>query len=158
MFRKMRRSKQELKKSESIEILKRNTSGVLSVCDNEDYPYAVPLSYVYVDNKIYFHSALEGHKIDVIKKNNKVSFCVIDKDDVLPEKFTTLFKSVVVFGKASIADNDEKLNAIKLLSQKYSPDFEKESKEEIEKFIDKFLIVKIELEHISGKQCIEFLK
>lgn len=157
MFRKMRRTKQELEASENIEILKRNTSGVLSVCDNENYPYSVPLSYVYVNNKIYFHSAIEGHKIDVIKKNSKVSFCVIDKDDVLPEKFTTLYKSVVVFGNASIVGDKEKLEAINLLSQKYCPDFQNESKDEIEKFFDKFLIIKIDLKHISGKQCIEFL-
>ena len=60
--------------------------------------YALPLSYVYDENCIYFHSAKEGHKIDILQKNPKVSFCIIDQDVIQPLEYTTYFKSVIVFG------------------------------------------------------------
>ena len=102
MFRDMRRNSQKLTDEESVSILQKATSGVLAVIGDEDYPYAVPLSYVYCDFKIYIHCATQGHKLDAITKCPKVSFCVIDRDDILAEKLTTLYKSVTVFGKAEI--------------------------------------------------------
>jgi len=99
MFREMRRKKQLLSAEESISILNRMTSGVLAITGDNDYPYAVPLSYVYYDDKIYFHSATSGHKIDAINKNSKASFCVIEQDNIIPEEYTTYFRSVIVFGK-----------------------------------------------------------
>ena len=105
MFREMRRNKQQLSNEECGEILRKSTAGVLAVSGDDGYPYAVPLSYVYCDNKIYFHSAKSGHKIDGIKNNSKVSFCVIAKDEIIPEKFTTYFRSVIVFGKARILES-----------------------------------------------------
>ena len=98
MFRDMRRKKQLLSKDESEEILRRGTSGVLALAGDEGFPYAVPLSYVYEREKIYFHSAVSGHKIDAVSKSKKASFCVIGQDHVLPEKFTTRYKSVIAFG------------------------------------------------------------
>src|SRR5574344_2695673 len=86
MFREMRRKKQQLSIEQVEKILKQNTSGVLAVFGDDGYPYAVPLSYVYTNSKIYFHGAKEGHKLDSIKNNEKVSFCVIDKDEIVPEK------------------------------------------------------------------------
>ena len=74
MFREMRRTKQEMPRNRCEEVLERGTSGVLAALGDEDYPYAVPLSYVYRDSKIYFHCAKNGHKLDAIAKNNKVSF------------------------------------------------------------------------------------
>ena len=84
MFREMRRNKQILSNEESINILKNGKSGVLALLGDEDYPYAVPISYVYDNSKIYFHSAKTGHKTDAIKKYSKASFCVIDQDNVIP--------------------------------------------------------------------------
>ncbi len=156
-MREMRRNKQILSNEESIKILERNTSGVLALLGDKDYPYAVPLSYVYTDNKIYFHSAVEGHKVDAIKNHEKASFCVIDADNVVPEKFTSLYKSAIAFGKVSIVSDEEKLNAIKLLSDKYSPQFREQGLKEIEETFNRFLIIKLEIEHLSGKQCIEMV-
>ena len=81
MFRPMRRFKQQLTQEECIDILKTEVRGVLSILGDEDYPYGIPIDFYYSrkDNKIYFHGAKEGHKIDSIKKHNKVSFCVYDK-------------------------------------------------------------------------------
>ena len=109
MFREMRRNKQQLSCEECEEILRKSTAGVLAVSGDDGYPYAVPLSYVYCDNKIYFHSAKSGHKIDGIKNNSKVSFCVIAKDEIIPEKFTTYFRSVIVFGKARILESMDEI-------------------------------------------------
>ena len=119
MFRDMRRFKQVLTENECIEILNNNTNGVLALSGDEGYPYAVPLSYVYFDGCIYFHSASEGHKIDSIKRNGKASFCVVAEDNIVPEKFTTYFKSVIAFGRVElIEDEKEKINALMLLAKK----------------------------------------
>ncbi len=159
MFRELRRKSQLLSKEETIEILKSNTSGTLACFGDDGYPYAVPLSYVYSNNKIYFHCALEGHKIDAIKKNEKVSFSVIHQDKILPEKFTTCYKSVILFGKAHIIDNPQKIHSsIYELSKKYSNCSDTEIQKEIEKFANKFYMVEITIEHMTGKEAIELAK
>ena len=93
--------------------MNKSKSGVLAVVGDDGYPYAVPLNYIYLNNKIYFHSAKEGHKVDAIAINNKVSFCVVAKDDVVPEELTTYFKSVIIFGKAKKLPVIDKVNIIK---------------------------------------------
>ena len=93
-FREMRRKRQQLSREESVAILQKSTSGTLALLGDDGYPYAVPMSYVYNEGKLYFHSALTGHKIDAIRKCDKASFCVIEQDDVQPEKYTTFFRSV----------------------------------------------------------------
>ncbi|MCI8404821.1 MAG: 5-nitroimidazole antibiotic resistance protein [Clostridia bacterium] len=159
-FREMRRGRQQLTEKESIEILKRNTSGTLAVSGDNGYPYAVPLSYVYYDNALYFHCAKSGHKLDALKNCDKASFCVIDQDDILPQKYTTLFRSVIVFGRSKIMENNnEILEAIKKLALKYAPyNGDDALNAEIQKGLPAMHMVKIEIEHMSGKQCIEFVK
>lgn len=156
-FRKMRRHKQELSREECAMILAKGLSGVLAVSGDGGYPYAVPISYVYADGKIFFHSALEGHKIDAVKNNPKVSFCVIGADEVIPEKYTTKFKSVIVFGKIRIIDGtDEKAAVARLLGEKYNPGDPAGLEEEIKGGIDRMLIAELTPEHITGKEGIEF--
>ena len=103
-FREMRRKRQQLAEEESIAILEKATAGTLALLGDNDYPYAVPISYVYHDGKLYFHSALAGHKVDAIRKCDKASFCVIEQDDVQPEKYTTFFRSVIAFGRIHIIE------------------------------------------------------
>jgi uncharacterized protein len=113
MFRAMRRKRQQLSEAETIEVLQSCTSGVLAVAGDNDYPYAVPLSYAYQDGKLFFHFANAGHKLDGILGNSKVSFCVIQTDNVVQETFTTHFRSVIVFGRARIlTDDSEKKYAL----------------------------------------------
>ena len=158
VFPEMRRKKQQLTQEESIEILLKGSCGVLALLGNEDYPYAVPLSYVYEDHKIYFHGAKEGHKLDAIKKHNKASFCVIRQDQVLPEKFTTLYKSVIAFGRMrGVEDEEEKRASIVLLGRKYSPGLDEAMKKEIEGSYDRFHMFALDIEHMTGKQCIELV-
>ena len=160
MFRDMRRFKQALTEKECIEILNNNTNGVLALSGDEGYPYAVPLSYVYFDGCIYFHSASEGHKIDSIKRNGKASFCVVAEDNIVPEKFTTYFKSVIAFGRVElIEDEKEKINTLMLLAKKYSPCEAVDSvKKEIDGSLKRVKILKFNIEHLSGKCAIEMLK
>ncbi len=155
----MRRFKQQLGQDEVERILRANTSGVLALTDSDGYPYAVPLSYVYSNGKIYFHSAGSGHKIDAVKYCKKASFCVIDKDEVKPEKYTTLYRSVIAFGKVEIVtDGEETFSAIKELGDKYYPNHDTELQQEIDKNINRFVIIRLEIEHITGKQARELRK
>lgn len=159
MFREMRRKRQALSFEESIALLNRGTSGVLAVSGDGDYPYAVPLSYVYCDSRIYFHSAKSGHKLDAIARNQKVSFCVIDQDDVVPQEYTTYFRSVIVFGKARVLDNeDEKRSALEMLAARYSPDHEQGRLQEIDKQFKQVCLVELAIEHMSGKEAIELTR
>lgn len=157
MFREMRRKGQQLSTEDCEAILNRGTSGVLAVSCDGDYPYAVPLSYCYDGGKIYFHCAKTGHKLDAIKRNSKVSFCVIDADDVVPEKFTTYYKSVVVFGRIHIiTDSGDKRRAITALSEKYSPG-EKNTQQEIEQSWERFCMLELDIEHMTGKAAKELV-
>ena len=159
MFRTMRRKNQELSLEENIDILCRGSSGVLAVSGDNGYPYAVPLSYVYQNSKLYFHCAKTGHKLDAIMRNPKVSFCVIDQDQVVPEKYTTYFRSVIVFGTARIIqDETEKRKAIQLLAERYCPNDEQGRMQEIEREYQQLCMVEISVEHISGKEAIELVR
>jgi len=152
MFREMRRKDKMKTYEEAVQILGECTNGVLSVIGDGGYPYGVPVSYIYNDGKIYFHCAGEGHKLDAIKADSRVSFTVVGADEIAPEKFTTMYKSVIAFGKASIIDTDEeKMAALNLIREKYSGNFPKEGAEYIEKFWDKTTVVVIEIEHMTGK-------
>lgn len=158
MFREMRRRKQLLQEEDSIRILKTCTAGVLGVNGDDGYPYTVPMSYAYVDGKIFMHSAKKGHKIDGIKKSNKVTFTVIEKDEVIQKTFTTHYRSVSVFGRARLlVDDKEKRNAMEKIADKYSPDYIKESHVEIEKEWDRFCLIEIRIEHMTGKAAIEII-
>ena len=112
MFRTMRRAKQQLSREAAVEILAKNTGGTLALLGDEDYPYAVPMSYVYFDGKLYFHSADTGHKIDAVARHEKASFCVIDQDRVVPEKYTTHYRSVIAFGRARLVEDAAEKRAI----------------------------------------------
>lgn len=158
MFREMRRGKQLLSMEDTIAVMNRNTNGVLACLGDEDYPYAVPLSYVYFNDKIYFHSAKTGHKIDAITNNSKVSFSVTDEDTIISKEYTTYFRSVIAFGKARIVEGDEKLGAFLSLVKKYAGDQpEKSQHKEIDECSHAYIIA-IDIEHITGKEAIEFVR
>lgn len=175
MFRQMRRNKQQLSFDECVSILEAATSGTLAVSGDDGYPYAVPLSYVYVRGDvtgekgatsernatsesdygtIYFHCASVGHKIDAIKRSDKVSFCVIGQDKVIPLEYTTLFKSVIAFGRIRIIeDESEKRHTIEVLAKRYAPDDSAEHRNaEIERDYAGLCMLEMKIEHITGKQ------
>ena len=157
MFREMRRNKQILSNEESINILKNGNLGVLALLGDEDYPYAVPISYVYDNSKIYFHSAKTGHKTDAIKKYSKASFCVIDQDNVIPEEYTTYYRSVIAFGKVRIIEDEKEVReSIEKLAIKYHPkDSEENRNREIYRAWDSFSMIEFSVEHMTGKKARE---
>lgn len=157
MFREMRRTKQMLSREESIAVLEKGQTGILAVEGENGYPYAVPLNYVYKENAIYFHCAVQGHKLEGIKKNSKVSFCVVGKDQVLAEKFSTDYESVIVFGRAEILKGEEeRLYALRALIEKYSVEYKEEGEKEIKKYWNQAELVKIQIAHMTGKKSIAF--
>lgn len=159
MFREMRRFKQLLPQETAIEILDRNTSGTLALNGDDDYPYAVPISYVYIEGKLYFHSAKIGHKIDAMKKHEKVSFCVIDQDQVVPEKYTTYFRSVIAFGKVHFVEDMNEMHRIAtLLAMKYSANYKDGIFKEIDSSIRNMAIIEMTIEHVTAKESIELVK
>ena len=159
MFREMRRFKQQLPRQTALEILERNTSGVLALSGDDAYPYAVPMSYVYADGKIYFHSAKSGHKIDAIRRSGKVSFCVIDQDQIVPEKYTTYFRSVIVFGHMGLVEDVEEMRRIAaMLAMKYASDFKEGIPKEIDSSIRNMAILELTIDHITAKEAVELMK
>ena len=153
MFHKMRRTAQQLSYEEAEAVLLRCSAGVLALTGDKAFPYAVPLSYVYDGEHIYFHSATEGHKIDAIQRNPNASFAVIDQDEVIPEKYTTAYRSVVVFGSVRIIDDEvEKRIAARKLALKYAPDnTEQQHNEMIERTWERFCMLEMSIAHLTGK-------
>lgn len=158
-FRKMRRFRQQLTKSECDVILSTGTSGTLALLGDNGYPYAIPISYVYADSKLYFHSAKTGHKVDAIKQHDKASFCVIAADDIHPSEFTTYFRSVIAFGRIQIIESeDERMYAASLLGARYNPGDEAGLQKELEKGLCHMLVLRFDIEHLTGKEAIELVR
>ena len=155
MFRKMRRFGQQLDEKRCIEILKNEPRGVLAVLGDEGYPYTIPLDFVYDEGKIYFHSAVEGHKIDAIQGYNKASFCVLDKGIRENGDWAYYFDSVVAFGRIKIVEDkniaEEKL---RLLGLKYFPTAEMVERD-MEKNAKRALVLELSIEHMTGKHVHE---
>ena len=160
VFREMRRKKQVLSQKEVEDILHKGTSGVLALLGDNDYPYAVPISYVYDDGKVYFHSAKSGHKIDAIQRTAKASFCVIDKDLVVPEEYTTYFRSVIAFGQIRIIEGDlEKRAAMEKLAIKYAPEDTAANRDyAISREWKPLCMLEMTIDHVTGKEAIELVK
>ena len=135
------------------------TAGVLSVLVAGGYAYAGPLSYVYDGEKIFFHCAKSGHKLDAIRQNAAASFCVIDQDQIVPEEYTTYFRSIIAFGRIRILEDDtEKRSAIEKLAVKYAPDDTAENRDKaIEREWKPLCMMEMEIEHLTGKQAIEMI-
>lgn len=147
----IRRQDRKLTDSESISILMNGEYGILSVATAENGGYGIPLNYVLRNNTIYFHCAVEGRKLNCLKANNKVSFCVVGKTEVLSSMFGTKYESAMVFGKADEIDGEEKREALLQLIKKYSSDYIQEGLQYIEKLFDKTKAFRIQIESISGK-------
>ena len=158
MFREMRRSKQLLSEENTAAVMDRCTNGALACLGDDEYPYSVPLSYVYFNKKIYFHSAKAGHKIDAITKYPKVSFSVTDEDTIVSSEYTTYFRSVIAFGKTRIVEGEERQQAFMAMVKKYSGDQPEEEQLKEVNGCAQALIIAIDIEHITGKEAIEFVK
>lgn len=156
----MRRKRQLLNNSDITTVLRVGTSGVLALLGEDGYPYAIPLSYVYDEdrNRIYVHGANEGYKLDCIKHHDKVSFCVVNKDEPIINRFDTMFRSVIAFGKIRIIDDEsEKRHALTLLGEKFSIPDNPELNAYIERAWNKVTVISLDIEYITGKESIELV-
>ncbi len=152
MFRDVKLKEREINPEKAVEIITTGSYGVLSTIGADGYPYGVPLNYTYFDNCICFHCALEGHKLDNIDFNEKVSFCVITKSDVLSNKFDTDYESAIAFGKAvEVTDDAQKKDVFMSVLNKYSNDYIAAGKNYMKKYWNDTKVIKIKIEHLSGK-------
>lgn len=159
MIREMIKNKQQLSEADCTAVLMRNTNGVLAVMGDDGYPYGVPLNYVYLNNRIYFHCAKKGYKIDCMEKASKVCFTVVDLDEIHPEDITSYFRSVIIMGRARRAEGSEYIEALKGIADKYMAEMpESVRKAAVDDcgFGGAFLYA-IDVDHISGKQASELL-
>ncbi|HJA64656.1 MAG TPA: pyridoxamine 5'-phosphate oxidase family protein [Candidatus Intestinimonas stercoravium] len=160
MFREMRRKRQALPLERCEEVLRRGTSGVLALSGDEGYPYAVPISYCYDGSRLYFHCAKEGHKLDAIRREPRASFCVIDQDQVVPEEYTTYFRSVIVFGRVTVLEDDgAKRAAVEKLALKYAPaDRAEHRREYIDREWAPLCMLEMTVDHMTGKEAVELVR
>ena len=151
MFKAMRRDEKQLTEKEVRAILLAGEEGVLATVGSDDYPYAVPLNYAYHEGCIYFHCARSGHKLDNIRHNPKVSFCVVTASEVIPAKFSTKFESVVLFGIAEEVEGEEKKAGLDALIRKSAADHLAAGEEYIQAAGEKTRVIRINITHLSGK-------
>lgn len=151
MFREMRKKERQFTEEEARKILLEGEYGVLSTKEKDGYAYGVPINYAYKNNKIYFHCAKEGFKVDNISYDNRVSFCVVGKTELLPEKFSTKYESAIVFGRASEVEGEEKKEALLSIIEKYSSEYMEEGRKYVMASADHSKVYQIQIEHITGK-------
>lgn len=157
MFREMRRKRQQISREECERVLRENVTGVLGVIGDGGYPYTVPVNYHYIDGKICFHGAKSGHKLDSMLANDKVSFCVIDKSDVDSEKMTTLYRSVIIFGRARVIDDEaEMVEKARAFGLRFNPSVEAVNAE-VKAELPGLRVFEITPEHVTGKVGKELL-
>ncbi len=156
-FREIRRHERALPEAEAREILARADHGVLATVGEDGWPYAVPLNHVLVGDALYVHCALEGHKLENIAHEERVSYCAVASATVVPSLFSTLYECAIVFGRAAlVTDADEKRRALRLSTERFCGQGE-EQEERCEKHLeqnkngDRTAIIRIQIERITGK-------
>lgn len=151
-FREIRRRDRALTDDEAREILARAEHGVLATLGADGWPYGIPVNHVLSGNALYIHCATEGHKLDNIAHEDRVSFCVVTGARVLPATLSTLYESVVVFGRAAlVTDAAEKRQALELLAIRFCGSVTPEAERTIATTAAQTGVVRIRLERITGK-------
>lgn len=153
MFREMRLKEQQLSQEEAIAILKKATHGTLAIHGEDKYPYSVPISFAYGDGKIYFHGALAGQKYDLLTKNPSVCLSVVDLDDVQPTKFTTFYRSVIVYGDVKRLTTPEEIRpAMEYTVDKYSPGLSEGGRKYMKAQEGNFCAYELTIAHMTAKR------
>ena len=153
MFRDLARKNRKISMEECISLLKSEKRGVLSVIGDHNYPYGMPMNHWYNedDGKIYFHCGKSGHRLEALKKSNKVSFCIYDNGYCNDGEWALTVKSVIVFGKIEIEDDlDRIVDITAKLSRKFTSDDEY-IKSEIKQYAHQTLLLVLTPKHICGK-------
>ncbi|MDA8223895.1 MAG: pyridoxamine 5'-phosphate oxidase family protein [Desulfitobacterium hafniense] len=152
-FKPIRRVDREISKDEALSLLKLAEYGVLSLAQTEnEYPYGVPIDYIFYEDNLYFHCATEGQKLDILKINNKACFTVVLDAKVLPRYHSTAYKSVIVFGRCTLLNDNLKDEMLLKFGMRFAGDFPEVIKETIQKTGKATTIIKFEIDYVSGKQ------
>ncbi len=151
MQHELRRTDRKVTETEALNLLEHGEYGILSTCGPDGQPYGMPLSYCVIDNAIYFHSAVAGHKLENLAANNRVSFCVVGTTELLPDKFATRYESVIISGKAAEVFDEEKQQALEGLVAKYSVGYRTEGLNYIVAKEKQAKVFKVGIETICGK-------
>ena len=153
MFRELTRKNKQLSTEDCIAILKTQTRGVLSVNGDHGYPYGMPMNHWYdeASGNLYFHCGKGGHRLDALRQDDRVSFCVYDEGYRLPDEWALNVKSVIVFGRIGIvSDMDRIVDITTKLSHKFTQD-EDYIEKEIRFHAHRTLLLELTPEHICGK-------
>ncbi len=150
-MKELRRQDRAITQEKARAFLKKAEYGVLSTVTADGKPYGVPLSFCVIDQRLYFHSAVEGQKLDNLEHNQSVSFCVIGNVELLPKKFATRYQSVVVAGEAEEIFASDKQTALEALVHKYSPQFVDKGLKYIDAMTDKTRVFRISMNMVTGK-------
>lgn len=153
MFREMRRWKQQISREECIRVLREQPRGVLSMLGDDGYPYGIPLDHWYSEeeNKLYFHCAKSGHKLDAIAACDKVSYCVMDEGYRKEGEWALNINSVVAFGRIRVVDDEEKKRVICAnLVRKFTDD-EEYLRKELANAFPRVNCLELAIEHMTGK-------
>lgn len=134
------------------EIISRSTVCRLAMTDG-DRPYLVPLCFGYRNGSLFFHSALQGRKVDILKRNPNVCFAFdIDQEVTAAERacgWSMRYRSVVGFGKARmVEEEDDKRKALEIIMENYSAG--KHSFDDSE--VSSVLIIRVDIEEMTGKK------
>ncbi len=153
MFRQMRRFKQQIPEEECIDVLKTELRGVLSVIGDDGYPYGMPLDHWYseADGKLYFHCAREGHKLDAVTRNDKVSYCVMDKGFRKDGDWALNIRSVIIFGRMKVVEDEEKKREICTNICRRFTDDEEYLQKELKNAFPRVCCLELTPEHMTGK-------
>lgn len=153
MFRPMRRKAQQMSEADCLAVLARAQEGVLSVQGDDGYPYGVPVNFLYADGRIILHCAREGHKMDALRRSDKVSFCVVDERTVVPSEYSTAYRSVILFGRARVVEEAEAMiPLLDALAARFVPDGPDARRAYIDKYLRGVAVVEIAVEHMTGKE------
>ena len=123
MVHELRRKDRGMTEAEVRDLLERGEYGVLSTRGPDGAPYGIPLNYCVIDDAVYFHGAVEGRKLANLAVDGRVSFCVVGTTEVLPDRFSTRYESVIITGIATEAYEEEKQLALEGLLAKYSAEY-----------------------------------
>lgn len=147
----MRRRDRAITEEEAKALLRKAEYGVLSTVSADGQPYGVPLNFCVIDDCIFFHCAVEGQKINNTERNRSVSFCVVGKTQILPDKFSTAYESVIAAGEVEEVFDASKQIALEGLLRKYSPEYMDRGREYIESLGEKTRVFKLTISRLSGK-------
>ncbi|MFW5685265.1 MAG: pyridoxamine 5'-phosphate oxidase family protein [Spirochaetota bacterium] len=153
MNHELRRDERRMPDDDARQLLESADYGVLGLGGSDGEPYTVPLNYVVSGETVLVHCATEGRKLAILRESPRVSFTVVGDYQILPDRFTTHYRSVHVSGTARVVhDAAERRSALLLLGRKYAPDLAAEAERYVDSAFTETAVVEIAIDTVTGKQ------